>query len=163
MSANGETHERDKMRPLGFNERRRIIKELHETTPPFFRAVAADARAFRDEPGRRRPLLGAIRLGLSNRAFASLAIYRLRARLLSLGVPAAPRVLHGLSILLGKVFIGDPVVIAPGIRLARGPLVVDGLIKIGSGAVIGPSVTIGLRTGNVHGPVLAEGVEIEAG
>src|SRR5262245_38618921 len=153
MSASGEMHERDKMRPLGFNERRRIIKELHETTPPFFRAVAADARAFRDEPERQRrlPLLGAIRLGLSNRAFASLAIYRLRARLLSLGVPAAPRVLHGLSILLGKVFIGDPVVIAPGIRLARGPLVVDGLIKIGSGAVIGPSVTIGLRTGNVHG------------
>ena len=57
----------------------------------------------------------------------------------------------------------------PGDRPTRastsihGQVVLDGLVEVGSGTVIGPWVTIGLRAGNVQGPKVGRNVSIGTG
>ena len=60
------------------------------------------------------------------------ACYRLKARLQALGVPALPRLAHRLAMALAQVSIGDPVVVAPGLYILHGQVVVDGLVEIRS-------------------------------
>ena len=47
--------------------------------------------------------------------------------------------------------------------LLHGQVVIDGLVEIGEGAVIGPFVTIGLRAGHVAGATIEPGVNIGTG
>jgi serine O-acetyltransferase len=62
-----------------------------------------------------------------------------------------------------QVCIGNPVVIEPGIYIAHGQVVIDGFTKIGSGVVILPWVTIGLKAGNFQGPMIESDVQIGTG
>jgi serine O-acetyltransferase len=104
-----------------------------------------------------------LRLSLVSDAFLAQALYRGKARLQARGVPLLPRLLHRLAMVLAQVSIGDPVVMAPGVYLVHGQVVVDGLVEIHSGVVISPFVTIGLREGDVRGPIVHEGVRIGTG
>ena len=53
---------------------------------------------------------------------------------------------------MAQVSIGDPVV-APGVYIVHGQVVLDGLVGIGPGVVISPFVTIGLRAGDVRATI----------
>jgi serine O-acetyltransferase len=64
---------------------------------------------------------------------------------------------------LAQISIGDPVVMQPGVYIIHGQIVIDGLVEIRSGAVIGPFVTVGLRSGNVVGATIETSVTIGTG
>jgi serine O-acetyltransferase len=104
-----------------------------------------------------------VRLAWVSDAFLAQGLYRAKARLQALGVPVLPRLLHRLAMVTAHVSIGDPVVVAPGVYIVHGQVVVDGLVEIGSGVVISPFVTIGLRAGDVTGPTVGAGVSIGTG
>jgi serine O-acetyltransferase len=104
-----------------------------------------------------------IRLMAVSDAFLAQACYRLKARLQSRGVPVLPRLAHRAAMLFGQVVIGDPVVIAPGLYLYHGQVVIDGFTRIGPGARIGPFVTIGLQAGCIDGPTIGANVSIGTG
>jgi serine O-acetyltransferase len=55
------------------------------------------------------------------------------------------------------------VVVQAGVYILHGQVVIDGLVRVGAGAVVGPFVTVGLRTGDFVGPVIAEDVRIGTG
>jgi serine O-acetyltransferase len=138
--------------------------------PPLRRAVLADARVV--SQNRRRPLDGAsdlrvaleaLRLVWRSDAFFGQVLYRLRARLLQAGVPVLPRVLHWLTMATTQICIGDPVRIRPGVHLAHGQMVIDGMVEIESGTRIFPFVTIGLRSGELAGPRIGRQVTIGSG
>ena len=125
----------------------------------------ADARAalrFRGEPPHRK-LADIPRLAWQSDAFAALVLYRAKARLQARRVPVLPRLAHRLSMAIAQVSIGDPVTVRPGLYLPHGQVVLDGLVEVGAGVVIAPFVTIGLRAGNLQGPVVEDGVEIGTG
>jgi serine O-acetyltransferase len=145
-------------------------KALRARHPPLRVALVADARQTALHRGERhefRSRLDAagqiLRLAWVSDAFAAQALYRVKARLQALGVPVAPRLAHRLAVALAQVSIGDPVVIAPGLYIVHGSVVIDGIVEIGAGAVIAPFVTIGLRAGNLTGPVLRENVNVGTG
>jgi serine O-acetyltransferase len=104
-----------------------------------------------------------VRLAWVSDAFLAQALYRCKARWQAIGVPILPRVAHRLAIVTAQVSIGDPVVIEPGVYIVHGQVVADGLVEIGSGVVISPFVTIGLRSGDVTGPTVAANVSIGTG
>lgn len=104
-----------------------------------------------------------LRLAWVSDAFLAQCLYRLKARLQALGVPVLPRLAHRLSMILAGVSIGDPVVVRPGLYVVHGMVVVDGIVEVGSGAVIAPHVTIGLKGANVVGPTLESDVSIGTG
>lgn len=137
--------------------------------PRLRESVLADARltsARRFEPHEMhgaRAALAILRLMVVSDAFAAQLLYRIKARLQSLGVPVLPRVAHRLAMVLGQVSIGDPVTVAPGVYLVHGQVVIDGLTVIGSGTQIGPFVTIGVRGGDLRGPSIGANVFIGAG
>lgn len=145
----------------------RQVKHLH---PRFLRAVLADAKvtmAYRGE-GREltsRPdaVLQILRLAWVSDAFLAQICYRAKARLQALGVPILPRVCHRLAMMTAQVCIGDPVVVEPGLYLPHGQVVVDGFVRIGSGIVLFPWVTIGLVAGNFQGPTLQSDVHVGTG
>jgi serine O-acetyltransferase len=130
-------------------------------------AVVADARvtsALRFEPHEHaglRTVAQVLRLMLVTDAFAAQVLYRLRVRLR--GVPLLPHLLHRLSIQLGQVSIGAPVVMGPGVYLIHGQVVIDGITTIGTGTQIGPFVTIGVRGADLHGPTIGANVFIGTG
>ena len=62
-----------------------------------------------------------------------------------------------------QVCIGKPVVIQPGMYIAHGQVVIDGFVKIDSGVVLLPWVTIGLKAGNFQGPTIEKNVHIGTG
>ncbi|MFL5843049.1 MAG: serine acetyltransferase [Solirubrobacteraceae bacterium] len=130
-------------------------------------AIVADARvtsALRFEPHERSRLgtvAQVLRLMLVTDAFAAQVLYRLRVRLK--GVPLLPHLLHRLSIQLGQVSIGAPVVMDPGVYLIHGQVVIDGIVRIGSGTQIGPFVTIGLRGQDLRGPTIGPSVFVGTG
>lgn len=139
--------------------------QLRAGHPGFRETVVADAQAalrFRGEPsqGPRRDIL---RLAWHSDAFAALMLYRAKAALQARGVPVVPRLAHRLAMVLAGVSIGDPVSVAPGLYLPHGQVVIDGLVRVGSGVVIAPFVTIGLRAGNLQGPTVEDGVHIGTG
>jgi serine O-acetyltransferase len=68
-----------------------------------------------------------------------------------------------MSMALSDVCIGDPVVMAPGVYIPHGQVVVDGLTEVGSDVILFPWITIGLRAGNFNGPKVADGVHVGTG
>jgi serine O-acetyltransferase len=74
-----------------------------------------------------------------------------------------PALAHRLAIIIGQVYIGDPVVVQPGLYILHGQVVIDGITEIGTGVTIAPFVTIGLRKSDVNGPKVADGVQIGTG
>jgi serine O-acetyltransferase len=148
-------------------DRLRAVKARH---PKLGRALVADARttaAYRGERftfhSRFDELVQIVRLMAVSDAFLAQACYRLKARLQALGVPILPRLAHRAAMALAQVCIGDPVVIAPGLYLLHGQVVIDGFTEIGPGTRIAPFVTIGLRPGRLDGPVIGAGVAIGTG
>ena len=103
------------------------------------------------------------RLAWVSDAFLAQILYRAKARMQTRGVPLLPRLAHHLAMSLGQVSIGDPVVVQPGVYLVHGQVVVDGLVQIGSGVVLAPFVTIGLRAGDYEGPRIEDEVRIGTG
>jgi serine O-acetyltransferase len=147
-----------------------LMSEIRGRHPRFTDAVRADAEVtlrYRGEPHQLASLasviLQVLRLTLVSDAFLAQVLYRAKARLQSLGVPLAPRVLHRLAMISGQVSIGDPVVVAPGIYIVHGQVVIDGLTEIASGVNIAPFVTIGLRAGDWVGPRIGPNVQIGTG
>jgi serine O-acetyltransferase len=147
-----------------------LTREIRSRHPRLREALAADARVTALHRGERHefrsPLdvaLQILRLAWVSDAFLAQMLYRAKARMQTLGVPILPRLAHKMAMQSAQVSIGDPVVVAPGVYLLHGQVVIDGLVEIGSGAVIGPFVTIGLRAGDVRGATIEEGVSIGTG
>jgi serine O-acetyltransferase len=152
---------------LQIREFRRLIAAQH---PPFLGAVLADARVVSRNRG--RPLRGAsrarvaieaLRLAYESDGFLAQIMYRGKARLQGLGVPALPRILHRLAILTSGIYIGDPVIVRPGVHLAHGQIVIDGIVEIGEGTTIFPFVTVGLRARSRVGPTIGPRTTIGSG
>ncbi|MEM8987361.1 MAG: serine acetyltransferase [Pseudomonadota bacterium] len=151
-------------------ERKAFLKAWFRQNPPFFKAVAADARFFalyRQPPVRLDTRLGLIAgvfyLIWTADAFLPLLLHRLKMSLKAKGVPVLPVILHRLSIMLGQVHIGFPALLEPGVFIAHGQIVVDGFTQVKSGVVIRPFVTIGLKEGDWTGPTIEENVSIGTG
>jgi serine O-acetyltransferase len=145
----------------------RMVRSQH---PPFLQAVMADARVTSLNRGKplagatkTRILLEALRLAYESDGFLAQAMYRAKARLQGLGVPVLPRILHRLAILTSGLYIGDPVIVRPGVHLAHGQIVIDGIVEIKPGTMIFPFVTIGLRAGSVIGPTVGPRATIGSG
>lgn len=148
-------------------EFRRMVRARH---PPFIAALLADARVTSRNRGRPltdapagRVFLEALRLAYESDGFLAQAMYRGKARLQGLGIPVLPRILHRLAILTSGLYIGDPVVIQPGVHLAHGQIVIDGIVEVNRGATIFPFVTIGLKAPSVIGPTIGERATIGSG
>jgi serine O-acetyltransferase len=147
-----------------------VWRDIHARHPRLREAIAADARVTALYRGERHEFrsgldaaLQAIRLAWVSDAFLAQALYRLKARLQSLGMPLVPRLAHRLAMALAQVSIGDPVVMQPGVYIIHGQVVIDGLVEIGPGVTIGPFVTIGLRAGDLLGPTIERDVSIGTG
>jgi serine O-acetyltransferase len=145
-------------------------RSLRARHPRLREAVAADAKItarLRGERDTFRSPLDAgaqtIRLAWQSDAFLAQVLYRLKARGQALGVPLLPRIAHRLAMALGQVAIGDPVVMHPGVYVVHGQVVIDGIVEIGSGAIIAPFVTIGLRAGDYRGATIERDVNIGTG
>ncbi len=147
-----------------------LMREIRERHPRLRKALVDDARVTLRHLGEREELRSSldaaaqvVRLLWVSDAFLAQALYRLKARLQQLGVPVLPRLAHRLAMISGQVSIGDPVVVQPGLYLLHGQVVIDGLVEIHPGVVIGPFVTIGLRSGDIAGPTIEENVSIGTG
>ena len=145
-------------------------RDLRARHPPLREALLADARITAHFRGERHEFSSGVdaarqmlRLALVSDAYLAQALYRLKASLQRRGVPLLPRMAHRLAMLFGQVSIGDPVVVAPGVYLIHGQVVIDGVIEIHDGVVIAPFVTIGLRAGDVRGATIEPGVNIGTG
>jgi serine O-acetyltransferase len=145
----------------------RAIRARH---PPLWPALLADAAVTAHYRGEREEfrsrldaLVQMIRLAWVSDAFLAQALYRAKARGQALGVPVLPRLAHRLAMTFAQVSIGDPVVIQPGIYIIHGQVVIDGMVEIAEGTVIGPWVTIGLRAGDFQGPKIEARVSIGTG
>jgi serine O-acetyltransferase len=150
--------------------RQAFLRTLRTRHPGIREAVLADARAtaaFRGERADFRPGLAAlaqiVRLAWVTDAFLAQVLYRVKAGLQARGVPVLPGLAHRLAMMVGQVSIGDPVVVGPGLYLAHGQVVVDGIVEIDSDVVIFPWVTIGLRAGDARGATIESGVTIGTG
>ena len=155
---------------MGADDSGWFMREIRSRHPHLREAVAADARITALQRGERHDFrspfdafLQIARLAWVSDAFLAQILYRLKARLQALGVPLLPRLAHKMAMQSAQVSIGDPVVIDPGIYILHGQVVIDGLVEIRTGAVIGPFVTIGLRAGDVRGATIEEGVSIGTG
>ena len=154
----------------GDAQTRALRREIRAQHPRFLHAVLEDAqvtasyRAERNAFRSRADAIGqALRLAWVSDAFLAQVCYRGKARLQSLGVPVLPRVAHRLAMALAQVCIGDPVVVQPGVYIAHGQIVIDGITTIDRGVVIFPWVTIGLRAGDFQGPTIERGVQVGTG
>ena len=150
--------------------RESLMREIRARHPRFREAMVADAvvwalyRGERSEfHGRLDTLLQIVRLLWSSDAFLAQSLYRGKARLQALGVPLLPRLLHRLAIIIGQVTIGDPVVIAPGLYINHGLVVIDGITEIGPRARIAPFTSIGLVAGSIVGPTIGADVQVGTG
>lgn len=151
-------------------DRRAFWSALRARHPHLGEAVREDARVTAMHRGERH-VFGSkldaaaqiMRLAWVSDAFAAQALYRVKARAQARGIPVLPRVAHRLAMMLAQVSIGDPVVMEPGVYIVHGQVVIDGLAEIGPGVVIAPFVTIGLRAGDVRGPILESGVSVGTG
>jgi serine O-acetyltransferase len=154
----------------GQAETRELWRSIRARHPRLRQALLADARITAHHRGERQEFrsrldaaIQILRLAWVSDAFLAHALYRLKARLQALGVPVLPRLAHRLAMAIAQVSIGDPVVMHPGVYLIHGQVVIDGLIEIHPGAVIGPFVTVGLRAGDVTGPTIERDVVIGTG
>lgn len=150
-------------------EKRRFLRSLQQRNPKFVPAVGLDARYTCHQRGERHEfrsrfdtLCQVLRLMWVSDAFAAHVSYRLRASLLRRGVPLLPRMLHRYAMRSAQVSIGPGVLMHPGVYIVHGQIVIDGLVEVGTGTVIAPWVTIGLR-GSIEGPVIGNDVNIGTG
>jgi serine O-acetyltransferase len=150
--------------------RRALEREIRSKHPRFLDAVLADARITAANRGERfefrstlDALVQCVRLAWSSDAFFAQVMYRAKARLQALGVPLLPRVAHRLAVASAQVCIGDPVVVEPGLYLAHGQVVIDGVVTVGPDVVLFPFVTIGLRAPDIIGPTIERGVHVGSG
>jgi serine O-acetyltransferase len=155
---------------MAMSSARRFLRDRRARHPRFLEAVIEDARvtaAYRGErsefASRPDALCQALRLTCVSDAFLGQMLYRAKARMQSLGVPVLPRIAHRLAMGTAQVCIGDPVIVQPGVYLAHGQVVIDGIVEVGSGTVIFPFVTIGLKAGNLLGPAVGRDVHIGTG
>lgn len=151
------------------DDAREFWRALRARHPRLREALVADARVtalYRGERHEHRSSWDAaiqvIRLMWVSDAFLAQALYRLKARLQALGVPILPRIAHRLAMITAQVSIGDPVVMAPGVYIVHGQVVIDGRVEIAGGTVISPWTTIGLRS-NPQGPVIERNVIVGTG
>jgi serine O-acetyltransferase len=149
---------------------RSTMREIRSQFPRLREALSADARVTARNRGERHEFhssldaaVQVVRLMWASDAFLAQALYRVKARLQALGVPLLPRVAHRLAMAIGQVSIGDPVIVHPGVYILHGQVVIDGIAEVHSGAVIGPFVTIGLRSGEWIGPTIGADVSIGTG
>jgi serine O-acetyltransferase len=146
------------------------LASVHARHPKFWEAIRADARmtaAYRSERYEFRSTVDEamrfLRLLVVTDALLAQVCYRAKARLQALGVPVLPRLFHRAAMAIAQVSIGDPVVVAPGLYLFHGQVVIDGFTEIGQGVLIAPFVTVGLREGVFDGPKIGGGVSIGTG
>lgn len=146
------------------------MDDIRARHPGFREAVLADCRINALNRGERSEFRSkadatfqALRLCWVSDAFLAQVLYRAKAALQRRGVPLLPRICHRLAMATAQVSIGDPVVIQPGVYIVHGQIVLDGIVEVGSGTVISPWVTVGLRAGNVQGPVLGRNVSVGTG
>ena len=146
------------------------MRDLRSRFPPFRAAVYADAeitarlRGERSEFGSRLDAAVQVaRLCAVSDAFLAQVLYRAKASMQAAGIPVLPRIAHRLAMAVAQVSIGDPVLVHPGVYVMHGQVVLDGLVEVGSGTSIAPWVTIGLRSGNVHGATVGPDVQIGTG
>jgi serine O-acetyltransferase len=151
-------------------DRKAFWRELHQRHPGLREAVLADARMtahFRGERhefrSRADVVAQVVRLAWQSDAFAAQLLYRLKAAGQRRGIPLLPRLAHRLAMAIAQVSIGDPVVMAPGVYVIHGQVVLDGLVTVGPNVVIAPWVTIGLKAGNVQGATIGAGASIGTG
>jgi serine O-acetyltransferase len=137
--------------------------------PRFVEAVLGDAMATAAIRGQRAEFNGSIdalvqvlRLMVETDAFLAQVLYRAKVRLQVLGIPVLPWIAHRLAIMTGQVFIGDTVVLHPGVFIGHGMIVIDGFVEIHEGVRIMPGVTIGLRE-RFRGPTIERDVRIGTG
>jgi len=154
---------------LSRTEIRAFWKQLRARHPHLREALLADARVTALYRGERHEFrsnwdaaIQIARLMWVSDAFLGHALYRLKARLQALGVPVLPRLAHKLAMAVAQVSIGDPVVMAPGVYIVHGQVVIDGPVEVGAGTVISPWTTIGLR-GSFDAPVVESYVSIGTG
>jgi serine O-acetyltransferase len=147
-----------------------LWRQIHAAHPRLREAVVADAliaMQFRGEGENFTSRLDALRhifrLAWCSDAFLGQVFYRVKARMQAHGIPMAPRIAHRLAMAIAQISIGDPVIVEPGVYVVHGQVVVDGLVRIGAGAVLAPFVTIGLRAGDFNGPTLEHGVMVGTG
>jgi serine O-acetyltransferase len=147
-----------------------MMARTRTKTPRFVEAVVADAKLFSARRGERDQFRGrfdaafrTFRLFWISNAFLGQACYRAQARLDSLGVPVLPRLMHRLAMITGQVCVGRSVIVHPGVVIAHGQVVIDGFAEIHRGVCVLPSVTIGLRHGDVRGPTIERNVRVGAG
>ena len=150
--------------------KREMWRSIRAAHPRFVEAVFADARLAAACRGERFEFRSkadaaaqALRLMWVSDAFLAHTCYRAKARMQALGIPIVPRLAHRLAMLLAQVCIGDPVVMEPGVYIAHGQVVIDGMVAIDTGVVIFPWVTVGLRSGNFKGPTIGKRVSIGTG
>jgi len=154
----------------GEDAARDVWREIRAAHPRLREAVLADAlitMQYRGEGERFASRLDALRqiarLALVSDAFLGQIIYRIKAWLQARRIPLLPRIAHRLAMAVAQIAIGDPVVIEPGVYIAHGQVVIDGLTRIAAGTVIAPFVSIGLRAGDFTGPVIERGVMVGTG
>ncbi|MBK5232557.1 MAG: hypothetical protein JJE13_06215 [Thermoleophilia bacterium] len=152
------------------SERKAFTRSLHERHPGFRLAVREDARITASQRGERcefnsrwDTFCQVVRLMWVCDAFGAHVAYRLRTTLMRRRVPVLPRMLHRFCMRNAQVSIGPGVLMHPGVYLVHGQLVLDGLVEVGSGAVLSPWVTIGLRGGNIQGPTIGMAVNVGTG
>lgn len=146
------------------------MRQIYARNPGFRSAVLADAQLaaqYRGEPApfrsRREALAYALRLCWESDSFLAQVAYRAKAAMLRRGIPVLPRIAHFFTMMSAQITIGNPVVVAAGVYIPHGQIVLDGVVEIGPGAVLSPWVSIGLRSGNVHGPKLGREVKVGTG
>ena len=137
--------------------------------PRFVAAVVGDAKVTASIRGQRSEFNGPVdalvqvlRLMVETDAFLAQVLYRAKVRLQVLGVPVLPWIAHRLAIMTGQVFIGDTVVLHPGVFIGHGMIVIDGFVEIHRGVRIMPGVTIGLRE-RFRGPTIERDARIGTG
>jgi serine O-acetyltransferase len=136
---------------------------LREVIPEDARVAAAHRGERSEFRGRLDTALQILRLIWITDAFGAHVLYRVKARLQALGVPLLPRLVHQMAMQTGQVAIGDYTVMAPGVYIVHGQIVIDGITEIGAGVVVSPFVTVGLRAGDFQGPVIEANVNIGTG
>jgi serine O-acetyltransferase len=145
------------------------VADVRSKQPKFFGAVVADARitsAMRGEPwDYRGPLdaaLRALRLMWITDGFFALVMYRAQSSLDVLRVPVLPRIAHRIAIMVADLYVGETVLMHPGVFVGHGMVVIDGFVEVNAGVRLAPGVTIGLR-GSTRGPTIERDVLIGTG
>jgi len=146
------------------------MRQIYARNPGFCSAVLADvqlAAQYRGElaqfRSQREALAYALRLCWESDSFLAQVAYRAKAAMLRRGIPLLPRVAHFFTMMSAQITIGNPVVVAPGVYIPHGQIVLDGVVEIGPGAVLSPWVSIGLRSGHLQGPTLGREVKVGTG